>query len=306
MSRKRKYNLATILILGVMFFGWTTFLEFSGTPETVNASGEEIIDETVGSTVSSNTPAAAADDTPAAVKTADNTGNAASAETPANETSDAPADMDSDSSVNTDSDFAEAAGSDSTEGDVSDSSEDVNADPSEGADSEDSSEPTATPVPTPEEKPYELRSFAVAKVTDFVNIRDVASSSGNLIGKLYKNGFGYMLEKGETFSKIESGPVTGYISNSYLYTGSAALQLLKENGAFKIKITGTEVNVRAAASSEADVLKTATNGTCFVFYPEESTNLWYAVKLEDGGRGYISSSVCEEFMDFGVAEAVTE
>lgn len=277
MSRKRKYNLATLLIIGVIFFGWTTFLEFSGAPETANASGEENVSETVDSAATANTPAAPGD-TQVQVKTADNTEKAAPTETPV--PTEKPAETTSEPA-----------------------SEPV---PTASPTPEATPEPTDVPEPTPEEKPYEIKSFAVAKVTDFVNIRDIASSSGNLIGKLYKNGFGYMLEKGETFSRIESGPVTGYISNSYLYTGSAALQLLKENEAFKIKITGTEVNVRAAAGSEAEIIRTATNGTSFVFYPEESTNLWYSVKLENGGKGYISSSVCEEYMDFGVAEVAAE
>ena len=67
---------------------------------------------------------------------------------------------------------------------------------------------------------------------------------------------------------------------------------MRELDALKVTITGTDVNVRTEANTTCEVKLQAKNGAVYDYYPEFSTQLFYAI-LIDGEICYVSNSYSE-------------
>ncbi len=168
--------------------------------------------------------------------------------------------------------------------------------------------PTSTPTPTNTPTPTEvvpeeltLPNVVVAKVEDFVNIRSEASTTADIVGKLVKDSYGLVVEKNSEWTKVKSGNITGYVSNAYLYSGEAAIQILKEKGALKVEINVGEANVRIEPNTDCSILMTGFRGDKLTYIPERSNTVWYAVNTPDGNVGYISASLVTPIIDFATA-----
>ena len=62
----------------------------------------------------------------------------------------------------------------------------------------------------------------MANVTDYMNIRAEADENSDAVGKLPQGAVAEVLEQGDTWTKIESGSVTGYVKNEYVLFGDDA------------------------------------------------------------------------------------
>lgn len=131
------------------------------------------------------------------------------------------------------------------------------------------------------------------KVNEYLNIRSEASADANVVGKLYKNAYGTILERGEEWTKIKSGDVTGYASNEYLYFDDDARTIAKSLEAFQAEITAGSVNVRTNPSTESEIITKAKLSDTFIHVPEMDTEEWVAVLLEDGTIAYVTKDYIE-------------
>lgn len=162
--------------------------------------------------------------------------------------------------------------------------------------------PDATPTPTgepvtPEPTPIELPEYTkfdyiLANVNEKMNVRSGAGQNKKVVGSLPANGYGKVIERGTEWFKIKSGDVTGYVSTQYILTDTEAITKMRELDALKVTITGTDVNVRTEANTTCEVKLQAKNGAVFDYYPEFSTQLFYAI-LIDGEICYVSNSYSE-------------
>ena len=50
-----------------------------------------------------------------------------------------------------------------------------------------------------------FKSLVIAKVNDYVNVRDLPSEEGNIVGKLYDKSVGTFIEEKDGWYKISSG-----------------------------------------------------------------------------------------------------
>ncbi len=86
-----------------------------------------------------------------------------------------------------------------------------------------------------------------AKVEQYVNIRKEASSESDPIGKLYRGGVGTVLKEVETddglWYRIRSGPVIGYVSSQYLYTGEEAMPIIEDAAYTVAQVIPAELTV---------------------------------------------------------------
>ena len=62
----------------------------------------------------------------------------------------------------------------------------------------------------------------MANVDDSVSIREDASTGAEVIGKMFKGDAGEIVEKDDEWTMIQSGNVTGWVSNEYLAFGMEA------------------------------------------------------------------------------------
>ena len=84
-----------------------------------------------------------------------------------------------------------------------------------------------------EESESAAAGLVIAKVDNSVNVRGEASEDAAVEGKLFKNCSGIILEQGEGWTKIQSGNLTGWVSNDYLYFGEEAEAMIAEVGSLK-------------------------------------------------------------------------
>ena len=160
---------------------------------------------------------------------------------------------------------------------------DVTLGPDEGND------PTPTPLDFPE---YTKFDYIVANVNDCMNVREGAGQDKKVVGTLYANGYGKIIERGNEWFRIKSGNVTGYVSTEFILTDTAAINKIRELNALKVKVTGDGVNIRKEPNTTCEVKLQVKSGSTYDYYPEFSTSLFYAIMVEDE-LCYVSTSYSE-------------
>lgn len=146
----------------------------------------------------------------------------------------------------------------------------------------------------------------IPKVNEFLNIRTEGSAKAKVVGKLYKESYATILERGEEWTKISSGDVTGYVNNEYLYFDQDALDMANKLDAFKVKITAGTVNIRSGAGIDSEVLAEAKKGDAFIHLKESDTEGWTAIQLNKDSIAYVASEFTEEYIDLDTAVSKAE
>ncbi len=129
--------------------------------------------------------------------------------------------------------------------------------------------------------------LVMANVEEAVNIRDSASEDGTIIGKFYKECAGTIIEKGNGWTKVKTGSVTGWICNDYLLFGDEAAELAEKVVEKTATCTTDCLRVRKEADPEATVLDLLAEGDQIGVLSEEGD--WVEVEYSDGETGYVSS-----------------
>jgi cell wall-associated NlpC family hydrolase len=205
----------------------------------------------------------------------------------------------------------------SSEGSSDDSSEDASSEgTSESADSADaSSESTdsfdaqsdaadsSSSADTSSQQSDEELVASVAN--DFVYVREQPSADAKIVGKLYANSIGKVVEEADEngWIKITSGDVTGYVKQDYVAQGSQAQQIADSHSTRQAKVTTQTLKVRAAASTDSDVISLIGNGQQLDIISESDG--WYKVNTEDG-EGYISADFADVEVQYPEAVSIEE
>lgn len=151
--------------------------------------------------------------------------------------------------------------------------------------------------------PEHFSSLVIAKVNDFVNVRDIPSTDGEVVGKLYDKSAGQFLGEEDGWYKISSGNVTGYVKAEYCVTGDDAIELAKKVGTRMAVVNTTTLKVRAEASVDSEVLGLVPIEEELVVL--EETEEWIKVSIEEGD-GYVSKEFVNLRTDFVHAESKAE
>lgn len=97
---------------------------------------------------------------------------------------------------------------------------------------------------------------------------------------MYKGDRAVVKEAGDTWTKIESGNVTGYVKNEYCVTGIDALNYAKKHCDTVAKVSIDGLRIRKAPDTDAEVVKTVASGEHMdVNTKAEETDGWIAVKV---------------------------
>jgi spore germination cell wall hydrolase CwlJ-like protein len=146
----------------------------------------------------------------------------------------------------------------------------------------------------------------MAKVDNFLYVRAEADGESEIIGKMYKGDRAVIKEVGETWTKIKSGNVTGYVRNDYCVTGSEALAYAKENCDTVAKVTADALRVRKEPSINSAIITLVTEGQKLVVDTEaETTEGWVAVKL-NSNTYYVSEDYVTVSLKTGKAVTLEE
>lgn len=143
-------------------------------------------------------------------------------------------------------------------------------------------------------------NIAVAKVNDYVNIREKAGVTYNIVGILTKNAVCTLLEEpSDGWARISSGGITGYISVDYLYMGAEAVKKAEETAVLTAEVAAGVVNVRSTPNTENrdNIIAEVTNGEKLVVVDALSKELitkndpnadtWVKINI-DNLEGYVT------------------
>jgi hypothetical protein len=144
-------------------------------------------------------------------------------------------------------------------------------------------------------------TLVMANVNEYVSIRKEPSQDSEKLGVLYKDCGGQLIEKGDEWSKITSGDVTGWVNNQYLYFGDEADEVAKEVGILTAYSNTETLRVRACASTDADTLGLLANGEALEAIAEEGD--WVSVSYE-GTTGYVLAEYVTVEFDIDEAESM--
>ena len=165
------------------------------------------------------------------------------------------------------------------------------------------SEPTVIVEETAEEEHEEEKEIVIAQVDNYVNIRSTPSLDGEIVGKLYNNSIGTVLEHGE-WILIESGNVKGYVSAEYVLTGQEAKEKADENANHYAVVNYVTVRIREKANKDSITTCLVEEGKVLKVLKQKNDD-WFKVSF-DGEKGYISSEYVDTYMEYEYAESREE
>ena len=144
----------------------------------------------------------------------------------------------------------------------------------------------------------------MAKVDESVSIRSDASTDATVIGKLFKGDAGEIVDQADGWTMVQSGDVTGWVSDDYLAFGQEAEERAKEDVAKVATVTTQTLKVRDAASTEAPVIDLIGRGETIEVGEEEDG--WLEIIYSDGDVNYVSSEYVEVDYKYGEAKTIEE
>lgn len=161
-------------------------------------------------------------------------------------------------------------------------------------------------VTASEEEPSEEETFknlVIADVNNYVNVRNMPSEEGEIVGKLYDDSVGTFISEENGWYQIQSGSVTGYVKGEFCVTGEEAVELAKQVGTRIAKVTTTTLKVRTEPSLDAPVLGLVPIDDELVVTDE--TDEWVKVDVEEG-IGWVSKEYVTLHTEFVQAESKEE
>lgn len=133
--------------------------------------------------------------------------------------------------------------------------------------------------------PY--KELVMADVDEAVNVREDASEDSRILGKFFKECGGRILDRGDDWTKVQTGELTGWISNDYLLFGDEAVELALKVVEKTATCTTDCLRVRKTADPDATVLDLLAEGDQMAVLGQDGE--WTKVEFSDGEEGYVSS-----------------
>lgn len=156
------------------------------------------------------------------------------------------------------------------------------------------------PIHAMDEKDMES-TLVMAKVNQYVNIRKEPNQDSEKVGVLYKDCGGDILQRQDSWTKIQSGDVTGWVSDDYLYFGEEAQKEAKEVGILTAYSETETLRVRKEASLDSGVLGLLAMGEAVEAIEEDGD--WVSINYE-GETGYVAAEYVKVEFDLDTAESV--
>ena len=154
-----------------------------------------------------------------------------------------------------------------------------------------------------EDEDEDFTNLVIAQVNDYVNVRSEASEDSEIVGKLYNNSAGDLIEEEGDWYKIESGSCTGYVKAEYCVTGDKAQELAKKVGIRLARVTTTTLYVRSEPTRDSEVIGMVPMEDELQVLTEMPG--WVKVSIEEGD-GFVSDEYVKLHTEFVRAESKAE
>ncbi|MCR4738763.1 MAG: cell wall hydrolase [Lachnospiraceae bacterium] len=144
--------------------------------------------------------------------------------------------------------------------------------------------------------------LAMANVHEAVNVRKEASEESEIVGKLFKDCGGQILEKKEGWTKLKSGEVTGWVSNDYLLFGAEAKKLADSVVSKVATSTTSSLRLRMEPNENSKILDLLAEGDKIDVINEDDK--WVEVEYSDGTQCYVSADYVTISYELGSGKTI--
>ena len=124
-------------------------------------------------------------------------------------------------------------------------------------------------------------------VSTGVNIRSAADENSQVIGYLYHGGAAWVLNRGDEWTEIYSGGLTGFVKNEYLVYGEDAKGLAQEHGLEGVATTWDDVKLYSGENGGSEVLDSLEYGDSFIL--TQDNGHWLQVQSGADSVAYVSA-----------------
>ena len=145
-------------------------------------------------------------------------------------------------------------------------------------------------IAIPYEQPEAWQELAMANddtVSTGINIRAAADEDSEVIGYLYNGGAVWVINKGEAWTELYSGGLTGFVRNEYLVFAEDAKGLAEHYGKEGVVTTWDHVQLFEGADGGSYVLDYLESGDSFLL--AEDGGHWLGVQYGADSIAYLSS-----------------
>ena len=147
----------------------------------------------------------------------------------------------------------------------------------------------------------EYLNFAIADVTDYVNVRQEPNTDSAILGKLYDGAVAQILatvgEGDNQWFQIISGNVEGYIKAEYFIHGNEAAAVMDQYVSQYVKVNADRLNVREGQTTDSRRIGYVCVGEELKLI--ENCGEWIQVQYTDEITGYVAAqyvTVEEEYI----------
>lgn len=137
-----------------------------------------------------------------------------------------------------------------------------------------------------EDSAEERTAFVMTNVQSTLNVRSSASEDAPIIGRLYADCYGEILEQGDGWTLLHSGSVVGWAKNDYLLFDEEAMEALSQVGRWTATVKESGLRIRTEASTDSGIYALLAQGDIVDIY--EDLGEWLKVDY-DGYEGYVSA-----------------
>ena len=152
----------------------------------------------------------------------------------------------------------------------------------------------------------EWQDKLMAKVDDFLYVREKADADSGIVGKMYKGDRALIKEAGDTWTEIESGSVKGYVKNEYCVVGKDALEYAKKNCDVIATVSIDGLRIRDEQSTDASVITALASGEKLKIKKDADTKDGWIAVIYDGQTRYVSEEYVTISYDTGKAITLEE
>lgn len=149
---------------------------------------------------------------------------------------------------------------------------------------EDDGDEDADPDPEPEPP----SGLVMVDVRNYLNIREEPTTDATIVGYMYADCGGTILENGDGWTKIESGELIGWASNDYLLFGEEAEELAEDVGHSFATIQADALRVRKEPSEKAGIYGVVKKNEVIETNADRNTDEWLSIEFESY-EGFISA-----------------
>ncbi|MBQ4057901.1 MAG: C40 family peptidase [Lachnospiraceae bacterium] len=152
----------------------------------------------------------------------------------------------------------------------------------------------------------EFEGKCLAYVEQAVNVRKEPDEEAERVGSLPVHGIAVVVEKGDTWTLIESGITLGYVRNDFLLFGDAAGAYAETTCPKKAKVNTTTLYVREEQDENSNCLTMIPEGEAYEVIEGDAGDGWTHIRVDSDITGYVSSEYVDVSYGFSYALSVAE